>query len=144
MIVYADTSFIVSLYGQDINSASAVHVLKQLQSPLSVSWLNTIESRNAIRQAVFRRDITMAQCKAVLSIMEADMRADILKETSVNGDALFNETERLSARHTAAHGNRTIDVLHVAFALVIQADVFLTFDRRQKKLAEKSGLNVYT
>ena len=41
-----------------------------------------------------------------------------------------------------AGGHRGFDILHVAAALVLRADEFLTFDANQKKLAESEGLAV--
>ena len=48
--------------------------------------------------------------------------------------------ERLSARHTGAHGHRAFDVLHVATALHLGAREFLTFDANQRKLAAAEKL----
>jgi len=37
-------------------------------------------------------------------------------------------------------GTSTLDILHVAAAIVLDADSFHTFDDRQKKLAKAAGL----
>jgi molecular chaperone DnaK (HSP70) len=50
--------------------------------------------------------------------------------------------ERLSPRHTGAHGHRAFDVLHVATALHLGAREFLTFDVNQRKLAAAEKLKV--
>jgi predicted nucleic acid-binding protein len=39
-------------------------------------------------------------------------------------------------------GTRTLDVLYVASAVKLQADMFYTFDRNQEKLARAEGLPV--
>jgi len=39
-------------------------------------------------------------------------------------------------------GHRGFDILHVAAALILEADEFLTFDANQKRLAELEGLKV--
>ncbi len=52
------------------------------------------------------------------------------------------EAERLSARHSEALGTRTLDILHVAAALVLGATQLLTFDDRQAGLARDVGLHV--
>jgi predicted nucleic acid-binding protein len=49
-------------------------------------------------------------------------------------------TERLSARYSEKLGTRSLDILHVAGAVVLGATSFLTFDRRQATLARASGL----
>jgi predicted nucleic acid-binding protein len=38
------------------------------------------------------------------------------------------------------HGGRTLDLLHIACALVLGARQFLTFDAKQKLLARQAGL----
>jgi len=54
----------------------------------------------------------------------------------------MNEAKRLSATYTLTGGHRGFDVLHVAGALKLGADQFLTFDGNQKKLAKAEGLVV--
>lgn len=49
-------------------------------------------------------------------------------------------TLRLSALHTEELGVRSVDILHVAAALVLGLEVFLTFDTRQRALARLAGL----
>jgi len=44
--------------------------------------------------------------------------------------------------HTLTGGHRGFDILHVAAALLVKAQQFLTFDGSQKKLAELEGLMV--
>ncbi len=57
---------------------------------------------------------------------------------------VMTEAERLSASHSGKLGTRSLEVLHVAAALLIGSPVFLTFDTRQAKLAKASGLKVKT
>jgi len=49
------------------------------------------------------------------------------------------EAERLSALHSETLGTRSLDVLHVASALVLGRNEFLTFDNRQGALARAGG-----
>ena len=48
----------------------------------------------------------------------------------------------MARRRTPPSGTRTLDVLHVASAVKLQADMFYTFDRNQEKLASAEGLLV--
>jgi hypothetical protein len=50
--------------------------------------------------------------------------------------------ERLSAQYTWTEGYRGFDVIRVATALHLGASEFLTFDAKQKKLANAEGLVV--
>lgn len=57
-------------------------------------------------------------------------------------ESVWLEAERLTDAHTAAHHLRSLDILHVAFAVVAGAKRFWSFDDRQKRLAEAVGLEV--
>jgi predicted nucleic acid-binding protein len=52
------------------------------------------------------------------------------------------EAERLSALYSETLGTRSLNVLHVASALVLGRSEFLTFDNRQGALASAAGLKV--
>jgi len=55
---------------------------------------------------------------------------------------VLRRADDLSKRHTITDGHRSLDILHVATALQLEAEVFLTFDERQRKLAHAEGLKV--
>ncbi|MBE7501425.1 MAG: hypothetical protein HS113_14195 [Verrucomicrobiales bacterium] len=48
--------------------------------------------------------------------------------------------ETLARRHTAKHGFRAYDLLHVSSALVLRCDAFWSFDAKTRKLARLEGL----
>ena len=50
--------------------------------------------------------------------------------------------EKLSAQHTSSYGHRALDILHVATALYLGAQEFLTFDIKQSRLAHEAGLEI--
>ena len=52
----------------------------------------------------------------------------------LNAD-LERQFEELSFRHTARHGFRTYDLIHVASALLLGCDTFWTFDMKAARLA---------
>jgi predicted nucleic acid-binding protein len=55
---------------------------------------------------------------------------------------LLKEAESLAEHHTPTTGCRSLDILHVAAALVSGATEFVTFDTRQGRLAQLAGLQV--
>lgn len=142
MVAYADTSFLVSLYGQDANSAAAQEIAANFNAPLAFTPLIRHEARNAIRLALFRKEITAAQCQVVIAAIEADAKTGALAETPVAWAEVYAEAEALSAAHTGRLGTRASDVLHVAAAAVLGVKEFYTFDTRQKALAMKAGMKV--
>lgn len=52
------------------------------------------------------------------------------------------EAERLSALHSERLGTRSLDILHVAAALVLGSTEFLSLDERQTRLARAAGITV--
>ena len=98
------------------------------------------ERRNAFRLAVFRGDMTPAQCRTLLETVETDERAGVLATTSVAWAEVHEAAERLGSAHTARLGTRAADVLHVAAAVTLGAGEFLTFDLRQRTLAARAGM----
>lgn len=142
MVAYADTSFLFSLYAQDANTAQAGRISAAFNAPIAFTPLLRHELRNAFRLAVFRRDMTSEQCRALLETIEADIKTGALVETPVAWAKVYAEAEALGAAHTEKLGTRALDVLHVAAAAALGAKNFFTFDTRQKALAVKAGIKV--
>jgi len=55
---------------------------------------------------------------------------------------VYRKAEERSGRHAASTGCRSLDILHVAGAVVLGVRDFVTFDARQGKLARKARLRV--
>lgn len=142
MVIYADTSFLFSLYAQDANTVRAAALAARLDSALVFTALQRHELRNAFRLAVFRRDMSPDQCRVLLDTVETDTKTGVLAEAQVSWADVHERAEALSSAHTARLGTRAADVLHVAAAAALDARVFLTFDLRQAALAGRAGLKI--
>jgi len=141
---YADAGFLCSLYALDGHTARAAARMKRQALPLPHTWLHQLELRNALRLRVFRGEITASQRDASLNMILADLAGGVLAAASPALAAIMTEAERLSALHTETLGTRSLDVLHVAAALVLGLKELLTFDARQAALARASGLRAPT
>ena len=144
MRAYADTGFLCSLYTLDRHTPRAAARMKRQALPLPHTWLHQLELRNALRLRVFRGEITASQRDASLNMILADLAGGVLAAASPALAAIMTEAERLSALHTETLGTRSLDVLHVAAALVLGLKELLTFDARQAALARASGLRAPT
>ena len=142
MVVCGDTSFLFSLYANDVHSPRAVGWLATATDPITLSPYNPYELGNALRFAEFRKAIRPGEAAMYWSQFEAALRKGRLANKICNLADVLDEATRLSATHTLAGGHRSFDILHVAAALIFAADIFLTFDSNQKKLAEAEGLTV--
>jgi predicted nucleic acid-binding protein len=141
---YADTGFLCSLYAADAHSGRAATRMKRQVLPLPFTWVHQIEFRNALRLRVFRGELTAAERDASLNAMLADLSAGVLAAASPSLPDVMTEAERLSATHSERLGTRSLDILHVAGAIVLGAAEILTFDARQIALARAGGLKVPT
>lgn len=142
MTDYADTGFLCSLYAPDAHTAKAFAVMNRQSRPLAFTWIHQLELRNALRLRVFRGEITAKQRDASMNLLLADLASGILQHSDPPLAAVMTEAERLSASHSEKLGTRSLDILHVAAALVSGAGVFITFDHRQAKLAKAAGMKV--
>ena len=140
MTTYADTGFLCSLHAPDAHTARAVARMKRQTLPLPFTWLHQLEFRNALRLRVFRGEIRAAQRDASLNTMLADLASGVLVTAAPPLNETMTEAERLSALHSETLGTRSLDVLHVAAALVLGLAQVLTFDARQAALARAAGL----
>ncbi len=138
---YADTSFLASLYLPDANSPLAAGVMKRVRFPILLTPLGEVELTNALYLRVFRAELAARQVHAAQAMFRGDLAEGIfeLKPLSVG---VFEKAMLLSRKQTPRLGTRALDVLHVAAALLHQADTFLTFGRNQGRLAENEGLRV--
>lgn len=142
LLIYADTSFLASLYLQDANSATASTWFAANPQPILLSRLAELELFNACRLSVFRRWVSAKKCQEVLAAIESDLQAGVLMRQPFSAEEIFQLSERLSARHTWITGSRTLDILHVAHAVENKLGTFATFDQRQAVLAIECGLEV--
>lgn len=142
MVIYADTSFLVSLYGQDENSEMARRTAREHRRPFPWTELVQHETRNAFRLGVFRNEITVTEMQQVLKCLEVDQRSGVLHALQVEGSKVYEIAEKLSGDYTAKSGNRALDILHVAAAWYVNADLFLSFDQRQLSLAQQTGMQI--
>jgi predicted nucleic acid-binding protein len=78
----------------------------------------------------------------MLRHLQSDLAAQVLQMIPVDWSDVFQRSEALSARYTVSGRHRLADILHVATALHLGAEEFLTFDANQKKLAVAEGLKV--
>lgn len=136
---YVDTSFLVSLYSPDRNSAKAARRMSDARLPLMLTPLGELELINALQLRVFRKEVARAEARAAYAAFHADVRGGILAMKPWPA-TVYAHALRLAQSWSAKLGTRTLDILHVASALALKADTFNTFDDRQKSIAQAAGL----
>jgi predicted nucleic acid-binding protein len=136
--VYADSSFVVSLYITDLHSGEARHRLLSV-APLILTPFHLAEWAHALAQHQFRGSLTSADARKFEAQFTSDIAAGAFHELAVPEKA-FDLCADLARQHGPMIGMRTLDTLHVACAMELKAERFWTFDERLAKLAKAQGL----
>lgn len=108
--------------------------------PLSLLPLTVLELRNTFNLGIARKRITVADRDALWRQFEAQIRANFFIETSIPSGELHDKARELSDRYTSKLATRSLDLLHVAAALLPGAKVFYSFAGRWRQLAAGEGL----
>jgi predicted nucleic acid-binding protein len=141
LISCVDASFLVSLYVLDANSARATAKIRRAGLPLLLTDVGKIEILNAVGLRLFRRELKAGEAKEVYALFREDTERGVVQIVPLPS-AAYEQAEKLAHAYTPQFGTRTLDVLHVAGALVLRADDFYTFDQKQASLAAAVGLRV--
>lgn len=141
-IGYADTGVMVKGYVLESDSEAAIRILETLGEQLLYSHFHSIEIPNAIRLKRFRGEITKAQENAANRAFLSDIESGVLTPCDYDLGEVFLLAERLSAKHSALIGSRSLDLLHVAAALESGTTHFASLDTRQRKVAQLNGLKI--
>lgn len=138
MSIYADTSFLLSLYLPDRHSAEAE---RRMASKPQV-WLTPLhlaEWTHAVSQHVFRKEISALEAGHAHDELERDLGNSVWLGVDLP-ESVCETCRQLGRKHGPKLGLGTRDSLHVALALELGAKSFWTFDERQGKLAIVAGL----
>ena len=140
MRVYADSSFIVSIYVQSQHSASADALLRQ-QPLIYVTPFILAEWAHALAGQVFRGQMSSSDAQYIDADFTHERKSGLWLGIAMPERA-FELCADLGRRHGPKLGVRALDSLHVACALELKAERFWTFDDRQAKLAKAEGLKI--
>ncbi len=151
MRVYIDTNLLVRLY-LNLDGTGQAHDLlfhKEIKAawPLPVTDLLACELTNALQRLVYESNhrgqwrITPESAMASQRFFDdhLEQQTFLIHSPLTLADAKPKFAE-LSQRHTAKHGFRTYDMLHVASALTLNCSHFFSFDKKANQLAQLEGL----
>jgi predicted nucleic acid-binding protein len=141
---YFDTSVITKWYLPEPDSPAALRVRARFAPPAVLTELHRVELVTAWHLKVFRGEMAKGIVEQALGHVEADVAAGIWKSPVYDLIDVYSQAEVLSRRHTAILGARSLDILHVAAAIVLGTPAFVTHDDRQATLAKAAGLRVTT
>ncbi len=139
--VYLDTSFLVSLFLNELRSQAAEQWIIGEQPLVVLSPLNLLEFENALNLRIFFGSIDNAQASHVRNDFRQKLKSELYTVASESTE-VWEQASKLSLIHSPTLGTRSLDIWHVAFAIVLETRVFGSFDERQRKLASQVGLVV--
>jgi predicted nucleic acid-binding protein len=142
MDVYFDSAIIVKLYVREVTSLDAIHLVSAYDAPYWLTQWQALEVKNTIRLKTFRKEISAAEMNQSIAAFEQDIATGRWQRPAYTAASVEQKANELSASHSATLGCRTLDIIHVAAALVIGAREFVTFDVRQGAIAKQAGLIV--
>jgi hypothetical protein len=135
-VTYCDSSFLCALYlpGDKYEPVARPIAARFIES-IPYPALSELELRNSAHRGVATRLFNMQTCTKILRQIRDDQSNGVLKICKLAFDVHFAQALDLSERFTAIHNCRTLDVLHVAAAVLLEAQKFASFDIRQRKVA---------
>ena len=137
--MYVDSSFLVSPYVQDSHSAEFLLRIST-QPVIRLTPFHTAEVAHAIHLHVFYKQLSAGAAARAWSEFQDDCHAGVWMIVGLP-EKTWTACLDLAQRYGPTLGVRTLDSLHVACALELNADKFWTFDERQEKLAHAVGLD---
>jgi predicted nucleic acid-binding protein len=136
---YVDSSALVAVYVTEAFSHEARAVVRAAgQVPFTA--IHRLEVPNAFEMLVGRELITWEQCRAVNSQLHEDIDDQRVVTVPLDLDRVFADASELSRLYTARLLARSLDLLHVAAARVIECQRFVSADDRQLAVAKAMGL----
>lgn len=142
-MTYADSGFVVSLYRPSEKlSRAARRAVKQAPGPVILSPLSLLEIRNLLNMAIRRGEIGPPEREAVIADIQRQIETGFFRLAEVSQAGIYAKAEELSDRHTPEILTRSLDLMHVATALLCRVRRFLSTDTRQRAAAMAEGLEV--
>lgn len=151
MRAYVDANVLVRLYLNFDGSNEARDLTHGVEArkcwPLPATTLLCLEVNNALQRMAYEHRgsgqwrISPEGAAAARGDFEEDLESGtVLRPITVSLEEIAPQFDALVTRHTAKHGFRTYDLLHVASALHLGCDTFWSFDAKALKLARLEGL----
>lgn len=142
-MTYCDSSFLAALYVvTDVFNRQARKEASKFTSAIPYTLLNELEVLNALRRGLGANLISQASHDAIVREIAADEADGLLERAYLNQIKLYETARELSKKYTLTLACRSLDILHVASAIILGSGKFASFDLRQRKLVKAAGLSI--
>jgi predicted nucleic acid-binding protein len=146
MMIYPDTTFWIALrVPHDVHHTAAkrFYGAHEDESLLWSPW-HRVEVLNTIRQLA-RGDnpvLDRAEARHLTQRLETDVRLGYFQHIEADWRDVLRCAHEISADQAFDVACRSADLLHVAYAMELGAELFVSLDQDQVALAEAAGLAV--
>lgn len=141
---YVDPSALLKLYVHEAASVAMAAWRARTPGALPLTHHGRLEVVNGICLASFRRAISTSARTDALASFDEDCDEGRYQQVDMLWRATLRRAVDIGRVHTPKIGCRALDVLHVAAAVELGLRSFVTFDRRQRRLASAVGLKPLT
>jgi predicted nucleic acid-binding protein len=145
-MIYADTSFLVAFrvpYDTYHRIALTFYQAKQDDTWLWSPW-HRVEVLNTVRQLTrhpeAKRRLSTAEARALVHYLERDVRLGYFTHMEADWRDVLRTANEISLAYGFELACRSADLLHVAYAKELSAQLFVGFDDDQLALAKAAGL----
>ena len=144
MIIYPDTSFLISFFNpDDVNHRAARELAaKHERSDFIVCEVHQIEFPAAVRAATHRQKNAMPEfvARKIINCFDRAVTGKMFQKKEVPLTDSILMTRSLGEAHGWKEKHTAFDLWHLAAAWSLSAAAFITFDRRQARLAKLLGM----
>jgi len=145
-MIYADSSFLVAFrvrHDTHHGVASKFYEARQDEIWLWSPW-HRVEVFNTIRQLTRhpepKRRLSSAEAKALAHYLDRDVRLGYFTHMEADWRDVLRTANEISIAHGFTLACRSADLLHVAYAKELSAQLFVGFDADQLALAGAAGI----
>lgn len=140
-----DTSCLVALYVPNDHTAAALRYrARTSRQPILFTPLHRLELRTTVRQCAYGGLVKLSDARQILRHIEEDLKDGTLVHEPFDWTETLKQAEAVAERLAWTEPCRSLDLWHVAIALEIQSEIFVTFDQDQRALADAAGLRAKT
>lgn len=142
-MIYPDTSFLLPLYFEgDAFHLHASRIAAKFTESLPFTWLGEIELATTLHRALAGGLIDAEIHRRAFLLVEGDVRGGILAKTPMEPARFLPVALDIASKQGKTGSLRTLDLMHVAAAIVIGASTVASFDLRQRGVAKACGLEL--
>jgi len=144
MIIYCDTSFLVSLLNEEDVNYPAARALAgtHARHDFVLCEVHQLELPAAVRAATHRASSPIPEpvARRVINRFDRARTSNLFQHKTVNLADSVSMARSLGEAHGWQEKHTTFDLWHLAAAWSLSAGAFLTFDQRQKRIAVLLGM----